>query len=414
MSLILYLDQDKNEHCILSRILTEHRILSAFTAEKALNILKKETPDLILMDIKLPDMDGFELIGQFAQQFAGDRFGPPVIVLSAYSSTSLVVRAMRRGAFNYLEKPFNLKTLQRAINEGLTQRIKERQPQKSDTGGPLDAIVGTSPAAMELRATIARYAETDMPVLITGESGSGKELVARTLHLLSERRDEAYRVVNCGAIPPSLIEVEIYGSEPGAFTEARRRAGFFEKAHKGSLFLDEIGEMPPEGQVKLLRILEETSIWRIGGNSKIPIDVRLISATNRNLGRRVNNGKFREDLLFRINTLPIEIPPLRERITDIPALSRHLLGKGVEVPEPISREAVLKLMSHPWPGNVRELRNILFRAKVNSRGRRIEAGDIQFDRLFSEAPTSSGTFPDPGDRSASEGLSAGKSTAAIS
>jgi DNA-binding NtrC family response regulator len=377
MSSILILDQDKNEHCILSSLLTSHRILSAYSAKQALDILKKEHPDLILMDIKLPDADGFELI----EILGADRSAPPVIVLSAYSSIPSVVRAIRGGAVNYLEKPCRLGALRRAISEALTRSITEQEVQQLPAEGPLSAIVGSSSSAVELRRTIALYAETHMPVLITGESGSGKELVARSLHLLSKRRDGPYQTVHCGAIPPSLMEVEIYGSEPGAFTEARTRAGFFEKAHRGSLFLDEIGEMPPEGQVKLLRILEETAIQRIGGNRKIPIDVRVISATNRNLKQRVKEDYFREDLLFRINTLLIEVPPLRERIDDIPALSRHLLGKRKEVPEPVSREALMKLMAHSWPGNVRELRNVLHRARVNARGGHIEARHIHFDTL---------------------------------
>jgi len=374
MSNLLYIDQDRKEHCILSRILTEHRVISAFTGASAGEILKKNPPDLVLMDINLPDADGFELIHRISSPGGG----PPVIVLSAYSSTSSVVQAMRQGAINYLEKPFNLKSLRRAITEALTAGFPEGQLQSDGKGGPLDAIAGTSPVIRKLKETIELYAGNDYPVVVTGESGSGKELVARTLHLLSQRRAAPYRIVHCGAIPASLMEVEIYGSEPGAFTEARRRAGYFEQAHGGSLFLDEIGEMPSEGQVKLLRILEETSIRRVGGTRDIPIDVRIISATNRNLYRRVEEGVFRQDLLFRINTLVIEVPPLRERIEDIPSLSRYLLGKAREVPEPVSRKALVKLMSHAWPGNVRELKNVLQQAEVTARRGRIEADHIFF------------------------------------
>ncbi len=375
MSTILFIDQDSKEHAILNQVFPEHCIKSAYSAGMAWKILETTIPDLILMDVMLPDADGPDVIARLSRL----RGNPPIIVLSAYSAPARVVRAVRCGAVNYLEKPFNLKELRRVILESLFDRVigdTAENPQETDL---LDCIKGTSQAIRKLKDLIVLYADTEYPVLITGESGSGKELVAGTLRDLSKRGDRPYRVVHCGAIPDTLIEAEIYGSEPGAFTGAVKRQGYFEQAHRGTLFLDEIGEMPPEGQVKLLRILEDKSIIRIGGTHRISIDVRILSATNRILNSGVKDGSFRKDLLHRINTLSIVVPPLRDRRGDIPALSRHLLGNTTEVPEPFSRGAITKLMNHEWPGNVRELRNVLQRAEINARHGRIEAEHILFE-----------------------------------
>jgi len=347
------------------------------------NALERREYDLIIMDIALPGDEGMEVLNGL--QRLPD--APPVLVLSSWTGPSTVVKAIKGGADQFLAKPYNPEELRSVVQDCI---IRSKIAQYSDSAPPDDmsALVGDSPGMRKLKETIRLYAASNMPVLILGESGSGKELAARTLHQVSSRRQEPYRVVHCGAIPHSLIESELYGSETGAFTGAVNRAGYFEQAHRGSLFLDEIGELPLEGQVKLLRILEDCEIVRVGGRKKIKIDTRIISATNRDLGTRVKEGKFREDLLFRLNTLSLKLPPLRKHPEDIPRLCSYFLksqskaaNKRNDGEAKISRAALVKLMEHHWPGNIRELKNTVLRASVLARGGKIEAEHIRIETI---------------------------------
>jgi len=372
MSTILIIDSDPREHSILSQLLSDFSIESAYSAAEARTMLRQLTPDLILMEISLREESGLSLLAEMHEN-------PPVIVLSACSDTATIVKCMKNGAYNFIAKPYSMDRLMSTVMECITSQCVYQYIDPSTPDGPEGRIIGSSRIIRHLRKKIALYAETDLPVLISGESGSGKELVARTLHLLSKRSDENYRVVHCGAIPLSLFEAELYGSETGAFTGAVTRAGYFEQANRGTIFLDEIGEMPLEGQVKLLRILEDSEIIRVGGHRKISINVRAVAATNRRLAQQTREGKFRSDLLFRINTLQIEVPPLRAHIEDIPLLSRSILEPYTHEVDPLSRDALKKLMRYSWPGNVRELRNVLNRAAVLAGGKLIKSYHIHLN-----------------------------------
>ncbi|MGC9311413.1 MAG: sigma-54-dependent transcriptional regulator [Sediminispirochaetaceae bacterium] len=373
MSTVLIIDDDSKEHSILTQVLSAYRIESVHTAEEALDQLTYTRPDVVLLGIEIRGVDGFDLLSKILSL----PDNPPVIVMSTRGDTACIVKAIKYGAYNYLCKPYDAEQLLSLIRECIASRLMSYQDAAFRIKGPEDRIIGSSRIMEILRKKLSLYADTNLPVLITGESGSGKELAARTIHLLSNRRDGSYRTVHCGAIPLTLFEAELYGSECGAFTGAVRRPGYFEQAHRGSLFLDEIGEMPLEGQVKLLRILEDREIIRVGGHRKVHVDVRIISATNRDLAGQVRQGKFRSDLFYRINTLHVNLPPLRDHPQDIPELSRSILHSYSDAPVALSREAQRKLMKYHWPGNVRELRNVLTRAAVQSGGGKIEAYHIQ-------------------------------------
>jgi len=374
MSTVLIIDDDQKEHSILTQVLSDYRIESVYTAEEAKNQLKYTRPDVVLLELEIQGVDGFE----FLSEILSIPDNPPVIVMSTCVDTAHIVKAIKYGAYNYLCKPYAAEQLISIIRECIASHLMYYEVSRGQIKGPENRIIGSSRIMEIIRKKLSLYAGTNLPVLISGESGTGKELAARTMHLLSNRSDGNYRIVHCGAIPLTLFEAELYGSECGAFTGAVRRPGYFEQAHHGSLFLDEIGEMPLEGQVKLLRILEDREIIRVGGHRKIPVDVRIISATNRDLAKQVRNGNFRSDLFYRINTLHVQLPPLRDHPEDIPELSRSLLNSYTDTPATLSREAQRKLMKYQWPGNVRELRNVLTRAVVQSGGEKIEACHIQF------------------------------------
>lgn len=374
MSTVLIIDDDSKEHSILTQVLSAYRIESVHTAEEALDQLTYTRPDVVLLGIEIRGVDGFDLLSKILSL----PDNPPVIVMSTCGDAACIVKAIKYGAYNYLCKPYDAEQLLSLIRECIASRLMSYQDAAVRIKGPEDRIIGSSRIMEILRKKLSLYADTNLPVLITGESGSGKELAARTIHLLSNRCDGNYRTVHCGAIPLTLFEAELYGSECGAFTGAVRRPGYFEQAHRGSLFLDEIGEMPLEGQVKLLRILEDREIIRVGGHRKVQVDVRIISATNRDLAGQVRRREFRSDLFYRINTLHVDLPPLRDHIQDIPELSHSILHSYSDAPVALSREAQRKLMKYRWPGNVRELRNVLTRAAVQSGGGKIEAYHIQF------------------------------------
>ncbi len=388
MSVIMYVDSHAPSHAILRNTFPALTINSVYSPEYAVEILQAKPPDLVITEIDFYGIDGYVLL----ERFIRCQHHVPVVVISSLSSPYNVVRALRTGAEYFFPKPFDPDRLRSYIHKLLSLIHHARLPSPDDpsSNNPLDSFAGSSKALASFKYNLRLYAESEAPVLIAGESGSGKELAAQTLHMLSPRRHGPFKCVHCGAIPPSLLEAELYGSEPGAFTGATRRAGLFEQADGGTLFLDEIGEMSAQGQMKLLRIIEAQHITRIGGRKHIPIDVRIICASNRDLQQQVSEGLFRSDLYFRIHTLPITLPPLRSRPEDIPAIALQYLrslpcrqqtssaGTQLEEPEPlISYSALIKLTQYDWPGNVRELRNTLQLAQVLARGRTIKTEHIR-------------------------------------
>jgi DNA-binding NtrC family response regulator len=367
---ILFIDDDPQAQATLSWILAgRYSVLGAASAAEGLRLLGEQDPDVVLLDIDLPDRDGLSLLEDILARPAA----PPVIMLTAYGEVDFVKRAMQAGAFDFILKDFRLATLEGALRKAVQNADARRLFLSAPAPEGFDGMVGESPPMRELKSLIARYAASDAPVLIEGESGSGKELAASALHKLSPRRQGPLEPVNCGAIPESLLESELFGAERGAYTDAVSRPGCFERANRGTIFLDEIGELAPAAQVKLLRVLEAQELTRVGGTSTVHLNVRVVTATNKDLRRQVEKERFREDLYYRINVLPLRVPPLRERPEDIPLLAAHLLPPGLT----LRPEALERLCAHSWPGNVRELRNVLQRAAVVAENRVIRARDVK-------------------------------------
>jgi two-component system response regulator PilR (NtrC family) len=328
-------------------------------AQTALKLVEKIPFDLALVDIKMPGMDGLTLLGNLKKKLPE----MPVIIITAYPSIDSAVKAMHKQAFDYVIKPFNLDELKQLVQKALEQK----RSISLSTTVYYSNIITRSPSMIRILENLPKIAATKANVLIMGESGTGKELIARAIHNLSPRKDKPFVTVNCGGIPETLLESELFGYKKGAFTGATSdRIGLFQSADKGTIFLDEIGELSPLLQVKLLRVVEEKSIKPLGSTQEIKIDVRIISATNRDLEKEVIEGRFREDLYFRLNVIPIRIPPLRERKEDIPILAEYFLRKyskelGKDVRQ-ISSLALSLLMEYDFPGNVRELENIIERS----------------------------------------------------
>ncbi len=320
--------------------------------------LKRDQPALLISDLRLPDGDGFELL----EQFQTESHDIPVIIITAYSDLDQAVGAFQRGAFEYISKPFDLEKVIETVNLALVDR-KSTAPQLSKTETDTDRVIGEAPAMQEVFRTIGRLSRTDISVLLTGETGTGKELIALALHQHSPRADKPYVAINTAAIPADLLESELFGHERGAFTGAvERRTGRFEQARGGTLFLDEIGDMPISLQARLLRVLAEGDYYRVGGRDLLKADVRIIAATHQDMAAKVADGSFREDLYHRLNVIQIQLPPLRERRQDIPAfcelfLSRYAKEMLLER-KTITSEALQILESLPWPGNVRQLQNL--------------------------------------------------------
>jgi DNA-binding NtrC family response regulator len=352
-------------------------VRAATTLAEARAALVSFDPDVCLTDLQLPDGDGLDFIREA-------RAGDPrreIVVLTGHGTLDSAVEAMKAGAFDYLLKP--LKTVQL---EAVLGRLRSSASSGDgdaalwkalDETGRFGAIVGVSDAMRSMCAVISRVARSDAPVMITGESGSGKEAAAQTIHDLSRRRGKPLVAINCGAVSANLIESELFGHEKGAFTGAdRRRAGYFELAQGGTLFLDEVTEMPPDLQVKFLRVLETRSFRRVGGNEELVSDVRIVSSSNRDLQDAVEKRTLREDLYYRLNVLPLHVVPLRERREDVPVLAKHFLARVAETEDrgrrSFSAAALETLSAHPWPGNVRELRNAVHRAYVLSDGETID------------------------------------------
>ncbi|HUB81273.1 MAG TPA: sigma-54 dependent transcriptional regulator [Bryobacteraceae bacterium] len=354
----------------------------AATAEEALKIVDRA--DLVLTDLKLPNMDGLEFLGLIRRQNSL----VPVIMMTAYGTVETAVEAMKGGATDFLLKPFSLDHLMQVVQKGLEMRAlrDENRKLKAELGRryEFDNIIGRSSAMQEIFDTVERVAPTRATVLLAGESGVGKDLVARAIHYHSPRRDKPLVKINCTAIPENLMESELFGYEKGAFTGANTsKPGKFEQADTGTVFLDEIGDVPGPIQVKLLRILQEREFERLGSNATRHIDVRVVAATNQDLRAALEQGTFREDLYYRLNVVPINIPALRDRKQDIPFLANHFIQKlapetGCRV-ETITDAAMEKLVNYHWPGNVRELENVIERSLVMAQGTALDAADIKLE-----------------------------------
>jgi two-component system response regulator AtoC len=372
---VLVIDDEAGLRHTLLLILRDegYRVTVADDGESGLRTALAEQPDLILCDIRMPRMGGLDFLQRY-QEGGGTGL---VIMMSAYGALETAVEAMRRGAYDYISKPFNadevLLTLRKAEErEQLRREVARLKREVGEIQG-FEGVVGTSAAMREVMELATRVAPFPSTVLLTGESGSGKEAVARAVHRASPRRDRGFVAINCGAIPENLLESELFGHEKGAFTGAdRAREGVFEEADGGTLFLDEIGELSVQLQVKLLRVLQERVIRRVGGSGERPVDVRVLAATARDLVEQVKAGKFRDDLYYRINVVQIHIPPLRTRPEDVPLLAEHFLRRHAErlkVATPgLPRSLLPVLAAYSWPGNVRELENVLERALVLSGG----------------------------------------------
>src|SRR5579862_3909265 len=340
--------------------------------------------DLILTDLKLPGMDGLALLQKLNEQNSH----APVIVMSAFGTVENAVEAMKKGAVDFLPKPFSLDHLSVVVEKALeVRKLRDENRELREALGQkyqFENIIGRSPAMQDIFATITRVAGTRATVLLAGESGVGKDMIARAIHQHSPRRDRPFVKINCTAIPENLMESELFGYEKGAFTGANiSKPGKFETADTGTVFLDEIGDVPAVIQVKLLRVLQEREFERLGSNNTMHTDVRVIAATNVDLRAALEQGTFREDLYYRLNVVPLDIPPLRERKEDIPYLARHFVTKlapesGTRVTS-ITESAIDKLMQYDWPGNVRELENVIERSLVMAPGETLDATDIRLD-----------------------------------
>ena len=374
MRRVLIVDDDRATSAGMADVVEEwgYEPEVADTVKAGWNAINKLLPDVAIVDLKLPDGSGLDLLHRIKETFPD----VSVIILTGHATVDSAVKALKVGAEDYVTKPVDLPRLQVILKtiedkQEMKQEIIElrRQLQKM---GALGHLVGKSPRMQKLFEELEMVANTDANVFIVGESGSGKEVVANTIHYLSRRRNKPFIAFNCGAISPTLIESEIFGHEKGAFTNAiKRREGYFEMAKGGTVFLDEITEMPIELQVKLLRVLEEGKFRRVGGNDEINIDARIIAASNRDPQKAIADGRMREDLYYRLNVFPIDVPPLRERLEDIPLFSHFFLQKLNETEEKkvekIDGEFIEALQAYEWPGNVRELRNVINRAFIMAR-----------------------------------------------
>ena len=369
---VLFVDDEVQAHRTLKMILEDgHIVLSAYTGAQGVAMVRSEDPDVVLLDVRLPDRNGLEVL----RDILDIPVPPAVVMITAYADIPIVVEAIRAGAQDFIAKPPELASLVGTIRRAALARAGARTPADGVGAGALAAIVGASPAIERVRQLAQRFGRSAFPVMIRGESGTGKELVAAALHAVSGRKGP-FLPVNCGALPETLVESELFGTERGAFTDAASRAGLFEQAHGGTLFLDEVGEMPQQAQAKLLRVLEQKEVTRLGGGGSHFVDVRVISASCRDID--AGSTVLRQDLFYRLGVLSIDVPPLRERSEDIAILAAALLrrdGGGRR----ISEAALERLRGHRWPGNVRELRNVLARATVLSDREIVGADDIVFD-----------------------------------
>ena len=383
MTTLLIVDDEKAVRYAFKRTFSaEYSICTAENGREAVEAVDQEPPDVVLMVIRMPGMGGLEALAIIKEQHPH----VPIIMVTAFADSTSAMQAMKDGAFDYVSKPFDNDELRQVIEKALSAcRIQAKlhcgcDEEWEDVSNSQECIVGSSPEVLNMCKKIGQMAGSDFPVLVTGETGVGKELTARAILQHSSRKDGPFMVVNCASLPDELVESELFGYETGAFTGAsKQRIGRFEQCHQGTLFLDEIGELPLAAQAKVLRILQDGTFERLGSNMQLTTDVRLITATNRNLEQMAEDGLFRPDLLHRINVLTIAIPPLRQRMTDLPALILYFLSRYGRIVSPavegISDEALEKLSHYPWPGNIRELENTIRRAIVLAKAKVLRAED---------------------------------------
>ncbi len=377
---VLLVDDERNMRRVLGALLRRdgHEVLEACDGAQALELLAHEHVDAVVTDLRMPHLNGLEFLERAQQR----QRGLPVILLTAYGTVGSAVEALKQGAFDYLTKPFDPDEVRQVVRKAVrTRALDEREARPACGEDPEELLQGESEPLAEVRRMIERVAASPATALVTGESGTGKEIVARALHTRSGRHAGPFVKVNCAAIPETLFESELFGYEKGAFTgAASRKPGRFELAHGGTLFLDEIGEMPLSTQPKLLRALQESSFYRVGGTHTISVDARLVAATNRDLRAAVRDGGFREDLFYRLNVVPIHLPPLRERRADIPRLAELLrarfAGRFGKPCARIGAEALAALERHDWPGNIRELENAIERAVLLGDTAELELRDL--------------------------------------
>jgi two-component system response regulator AtoC len=383
-NLVLIADDDQSIRSLLHSFLQGEgfQTVEAKSGRDVIPTINKHRPDLVIMDVRMPGMTGLEVLDQLKRLHMDDI---PVLMMTAYGTSNIAIEAIQRGAYDYVTKPFELDDLLITVRRTLDHRDLALRVRSVDETirDPLDNIIGNTSAMQHVYKTIGRVARTDATILITGESGTGKELVAGALHFNSHRRTGPYVKVPCASLTETLLESELFGHEAGSFTSAvKTRKGRFEMADKGTIFLDEIGEMSLNTQKKLLRVLQEREFERVGSNTPIRVDTRVIAATNRDLAEEVADGRFREDLYYRLNVIAVELPPLRERMDDVPLLVEHFLQKyRSDSPNNnprISEEALERMMDYQWPGNVRELENTVHRAIILARGSVITPQHIQF------------------------------------
>ena len=397
---ILVVDDEQVHRYMLCTMFKEwgYNCVEADDGDTAVTVVERRDFDAVLMDVKMARMSGLEAFARINEM----KPALPVIIMTAYSSVDDAVDLIKRGAHDYLTKPLDFERLKLTLMRALDHhRVEERkQEPRSDPGQLETSIIGQSPEMAELLELVSFVAPTEATVLITGESGTGKELVAETLHRNSERITTPFIKVNCAALAENLLESELFGHEKGAFTGAdRQRDGTFVQANGGTLFLDEIGETSPAMQVKLLRVLQEGELQRVGGDQTIKVDVRIIAATNRDLEEEVEQGRFREDLYYRLNVVTLEVPPLRERQGDVELLAEHFIEQFAEknrrTVESVSRECMQHLAAYPWPGNVRELENAIERGVILMRGNHLTEKSLPLavQKHFQENPQAAATKP---------------------
>jgi DNA-binding NtrC family response regulator len=379
---ILAVDDEKDMTRLLQRTLEPElncTVAQAFSGKMALSILEQEPFDLVICDIKMPEMDGFTLLEHIKAQYPD----LTVVMLTAFSNVESAVKAVKKGAYDFIPKPFEQDEIIYKIQKALERSclIKENKRLLKERQDPDYKLIGSSDAMKKVYDQINLIADSDVTVLITGESGTGKDLTARSIHGLSNRKNKAYVPVNCPAIPEHILESELFGYKKGAFTNASRdKTGLFQEADKGTLFLDEIGDIGPSIQTKLLRVLQEKEIKPLGDTKVKKVDVRIIASTNRNLKQKIDDNEFRQDFFYRLNVISIELPPLRSRVVDIPVLAAHLVQKHCEkLNKPgktIAKEVMDLFLKYHWPGNVRELENVLLQGVLYSSSNAIELPDI--------------------------------------
>ncbi len=393
---VLIADDEKNMRWVLSEALAAegYEVMEAADGKEALVAVDEQRPDLMVLDHKMPSPDGMEVLRKIRAK--GESF--PIIMLTAHGNVATAVEAMKAGATEYLTKPFDLGELKLSIDKAirisdLSDEVK-RLREELDRDWDVEGFIAADPRMVEILVTVEKVAPTSATVMIYGESGTGKELIARAIHRLSPRSSKPFVEVHAGALPETLLESELFGYEKGAFTGAlTSKPGRFELANGGTLFLDEVGDISLGVQVKLLRVLQERRFERLGGTRSIDVDVRVVAATNSDLQQLIADASFREDLFYRLNVVPITLPPLRHRQGDIPRLVAHFLDKYKAGGKTITNDALEALSAYPWPGNIRELENTIERIVILSPGEKIGVDDLPSEVRAGVAPTANRTHP---------------------